>query len=59
MWPVQSTHFEETEPRWDKEPSVHSEARLLAVRPRQRGAGVTGKGGRNQRGGEAGYLMEM
>lgn len=45
-------HFKkEADPRWDKELSVHSEARLLAVRASQRDAGVMGRGGRNQRNG--------
>lgn len=45
-------HFKkEAESRWDKELSVHSEARLLEVRLSQRDAGVMGRGGRNQRNG--------
>lgn len=33
----------EAGPRWDKELSVHSEVRLLEVRPSWRDAGVTGR----------------
>lgn len=38
---------EEAELRSDKERRMHPEARLLAVRPSQREAGVTWRGGRN------------